>query len=94
MSNDRGGVDGVNHRPGNHRSGENNGPSDDWSGVNNRSGDDGSRVNHRSGNDGSGVDSLGVLGLAIVGHIGDEAVIAIGMVVDMLDPAVRKGDRV
>ena len=43
---------------------------------------------------GGGVNSLGVLGLTIIGHIGDKAVIAVGAVVDVLDPAVGKGDRV
>ena len=38
--------------------------------------------------------SLGVLGLAIIGHIGHIAVIGGGVVVDVLDPAVRKGNRV
>ena len=38
--------------------------------------------------------SLRVLGLAIIGHIGHIAVIGGGVVVDVLDPAVRKGNRV
>ena len=38
--------------------------------------------------------SLRVLSLAIIGHISNIAVIGGGVVVDVLDPAVRKSDRV
>ena len=45
----------------------------------------GNRVSHNS---------LGVLSLAIIGHISNIAIIGGGVVVDMLDPAVRKSNRV
>ena len=38
--------------------------------------------------------SLRVLSLTIVGHISNIAVIGGGVIVDVLDPAVRKSDRV
>ena len=80
VSNNRGGVDSVNNRAGDY----------DGGGVIGGPGD------HYGGGlvAGGGVDSLGVLGLAIIGHVGDEAVIAIGAVVDVLDPAVGEVDRV
>ena len=78
VSNNRGGVDSVNHRPGDHRGGVIGGSH-----------------NHGCGLvSGGGVNSLGVLGLAIIGHIGDEPIVAIGAVVDVLNSAVGKGDRV
>ena len=43
---------------------------------------------------GVGHNSLGILGLAVIGHIGDIAIVAVGVVVDMLDPAIGKSDRV
>ena len=46
-------------------------------------------VSNRVGNH-----SLRVLSLAIIGHISNIAVIGGGVVVDVLDPAVRKSDRV
>ena len=64
--------------------------------VNNGAGDHGGGViggSHDHGGglvSGSGVDSLRVLGLAVIGHIGHVSIIAIGAVVDMLDPAVGK----
>merc|ERR550532_1702585 len=52
-------------------------------------GEDGGSVNNRVSDH-----SLGILGLAVIGHIGDIAIVAVGVVVDMLDPAIGKSDRV
>merc|ERR1719232_2201671 len=35
-----------------------------------------------------------IVGLSLIGHISNIAIIVVGMVLDMLDPAVRKVDRV
>ena len=50
-----------------------------------------------SGGGGSVIARRGGLGVdsgALVGHIGDESVIAVGGVLHVLDPAIGKGDRV
>ena len=79
VSNNRGGVNGVNQRS--------SVDSVDYG----AGGVIGGGHNHGGGLvSGSGVDSLRVLGLAVIGHIGHVSIIAIGAVVDMLDPAVRK----
>ena len=38
--------------------------------------------------------SSGIMGLSLIGHISDIAIIVIGVVLDMLDPAIGKVDRV
>ena len=38
--------------------------------------------------------SSGIMGLSLIGHISDIAIIVIGVVLDMLDPAIGKSDRV
>merc|ERR1719211_201122 len=43
---------------------------------------------------GGSVDSLGVLGSSLVGHISNISIITVGGVGDMLDSAVRKSNRV
>ena len=86
VSNNRGGVDRVNQGSG--VDSVNNWGSVDS--VNNGAGDHrgvigGSSVSHRVSHH-----SLGVLGGAIIGHISNIASIAIGVIVDMLDPAIGK----
>jgi len=80
VSNDWGSVDGVSHNRGMvSRSCVVSG-----GGVISR-GSMGNRVSNHS---------LRVLSLAIIGHISNIAVIGGGVIVDMLDPAVGKSDRV
>ena len=43
---------------------------------------------------GGSVDSLGVLGCSLVGHISNISIITVGSVGDMLDSAVRESNRV
>ena len=43
---------------------------------------------------GIGGDSVRVLGCAVVGHLGHISVVVVDVVVHVLDPAVRKGNRV
>ena len=80
VSNDWGSVDGVSHNRGVVSRG----------GVVSRS----CVVSRSSMGDRVSNHSLRVLSLAIIGHISNIAVIGGGVVVDMLDPAVRKSDRV
>jgi len=88
VSNNRGGVNCVNHGAGDHRGGVD---SVDNRAGNHRGGVIGGGHNHGGGLvSRGGMDSLRVLGLAIIGHISHVSVIAIGTVVDMLDPAIRE----
>ena len=92
VSNNRGGVHCVNHGAGDHRGGVD---SVDNRAGNHRGGVIGGGHNHGGGLvSRGGMDSLRVLGLAIIGHISHVSVIAIGAVVDVLDPAVGEVDRV
>ena len=61
---------------------------------NNRGGVYSAVVDRGGVGNGVGHNSLGILGLAVIGHIGDIAIIGGGVVVDMLDPAIGKSDRV
>ena len=61
---------------------------------NNRGGVYSAVVDRGGVGNGVGHNSLGILGLAVIGHIGDIAIVAVGVVVDMLDPAIGKSDRV
>ena len=79
VSNNWGGVDGVSHNRGVVSRGGMVGRGGVVCGAM------GNRVSHNS---------LGVLSLAIVGHISNIAIIGGGVVVDVLDPAVGKSHRV
>ena len=79
VSNNWGGVDSVSHDRGVVSGGGMVGGGGVISGAM------GNRVSHNS---------LGVLSLAIIGHISNIAIIGGGVVVDMLDPAVRESNRV
>merc|ERR1712154_377079 len=87
MSNNRG-VDSVSEDRGVDSVGE------DGGGVNHRASDHRGVVSRGSVNNRVSDHSLGILGLAVIGHIGDIAIIGGGVVVDMLDPAIGKSDRV
>ena len=87
MSNNRG-VDSVSEDRGVDSVGE------DGGGVNHRASDHRGVVSRGSVNNRVSDHSLGILGLAVIGHIGDIAIVAVGVVVDMLDPAIGKSDRV